>query len=308
VYCEARANEDLSSELTTAEIKRVLDDLGDLKVRRFFVIGGEPLVRRDLFDVLRHAKQRRMTVGIFTNSLLTRKYQREFRDIELDNVWTSVDGLNDTHNRYRGSPNSYQITLDAIRYYSEIEIPTIVVNTVVHPANFGEVEDLFQELKDAGMNWWRLGVVMPVGRASDNSFSLSPSQTVELFDYVRRLRRSFKVTITEEMGYLACWEDLRDTPFFCHAGLTFCAIMPDGHVVPCQTDNGSLFSQGNVREKPFAEIWRDGFKAFRKVELEEHCTDCEYRSACSGGCWIGRVSEAACVKCLLDGNGGACAR
>jgi radical SAM protein with 4Fe4S-binding SPASM domain len=306
VYCEARANEEIADELTTKEIKELLDELGALKVKRFFVIGGEPMVRKDLFDVLGHARLRGMSVGIFTNSLLTRKYSEAIRKTGLDNVWTSVDGLAATHDKNRGYPKAYEITLDAIRYYTEIGIPTRVVNTLVHPENFGQLDQMFEELKKAGMNWWRLGAVMPVGRARNDDFSLSPERTTELFEYVKRLRREFKVTITEEMGYLGCWEDqVRDAPFICHAGLTFCAVMPNGDVVPCQTDHVGKFSEGNVRQTPFSEIWRTGFRVFRQAELDDECVSCQHKRACSGGCWITRANEAACLKhqAGVNGNG-----
>jgi radical SAM protein with 4Fe4S-binding SPASM domain len=300
VYCEARANEESPDELTTAEIKAVLDELRALGTRRFFVIGGEPMVRRDLFEVLRYAASLGMRVGIFTNSLLARKFERQIRDAGLDNVWTSIDGLRETNNRYRGHPQAYELALDALRLYAEIRIPTRVVNTVVHPGNFQELPRLFGELRSAGMNWWRLGIVMPVGRARHNDFSLPAAQTEELFGFVEGLRRHFRVTISEEMGHLGRWEDrLRDSPFFCHAGLTFCAIMPDGHVVPCQTDHGSRFSEGNIRTQPFPAIWRDGFQGFRKLRLEARCRACDFRRACSGGCWIGRVGGAHCAKTLF---------
>jgi len=305
VYCEVRANEDISDELTTAEIKSLLDQLGELKVKRFFVIGGEPMVRKDLFEVLAHAKRRGMSVGIFTNSLLTEKYSNEIRETGLQNVWTSVDGLADIHNKNRGYPNAYKITLDAIRYYAEIGIPVRVVNTLVHPENIDSLEPLFEELKEAGMNWWRLGAVMPVGRAKNDDFSLSRDQTTRLFEYVKRMRSQFKVTITEEMGYLGDWEEqVRDDPFFCHAGLTFCAIQPNGDVVPCQTDHGGTYSEGNIRETPFREIWESEFQGFRKPQLSGDCISCEYDRACAGGCWITRVNEAHCLKTESNGDGG----
>ena len=300
VYCEARANEGSTEELSTEEIKRVLNQLRRVRTRRFFVIGGEPLMRPDLFDVLQHATNLGFRIGIFTNSILARKFEVEISKAGFDNIWTSIDGLKDTNNRYRRHPLAFELTLDALRFYADIRIPTRVVNTVVHPENFSELPELFAELREAGMNWWRLGIVMPVGRARNQNFSLTADQMNKLFCFATRLRRDFRVTISEEMGYLGCWEDkLRDSPFFCHAGLTFCAIMPDGHVVPCQTDHGSRFSQGNVRKRPFASIWREGFQDFRKVQLKGSCKNCKFRRACSGGCWIGRIGEAQCAKTMF---------
>lgn len=298
VYCEARANEADPKELTTDEIKKVIDDLAGLNVQRFFVIGGEPLMRRDLFDVLAHARQQEMTVGIFTNSLQYKKYQQQIQDAGLQNIWTSIDGLETTHDKYRGRSGAYATTMAAMEYFARIDIPVRVINTVVHPGNMHEMSALFERVMASGATWWRLGTVAPVGRAMEkDEFCLSAEATKALLRFAEACRREFNVTITEEMGYIGCYEDtLRDGPFYCHAGQTFCAIMPDGNVVPCQTDDGHQFSEGNIRERSFRDIWQHGFTALRNVTLPAQCESCENRRACYGGCWIVRRHGAPCIK------------
>lgn len=298
VYCEARANEADPNELTTKEIKRVIDELADLKVRRFFVIGGEPFMRHDLFEVLAHARQHGMAVGIFTNSLKYKKYRQEIEAAQLQHIWTSIDGLATTHDKYRGRSGAYETTMEAVSCYARLGIPVRVINTVVHPGNLHEMPSLFERIKDSGATWWRLGAVIPVGRALDSDdFNLTSEDIINLFRFAEVCRREFNVTITEEMGYIGCYEDtLRDGPFYCHAGQTFCAIMPDGDVVPCQTDDGHQYSEGNIRERPFRDIWRQGFSTFRHVTLPKECGGCDDRHACCGGCWIVRRHGAPCTK------------
>jgi radical SAM protein with 4Fe4S-binding SPASM domain len=297
VYCEARANEASAQELTTTEIKNVLDQLNAFKVRRFFVIGGEPLMRMDLFEVLAYAKQLGMEIGIFTNSLRFKKYQQEIEAAQLQHIWTSIDGLAQTHDKYRGRQGAYDITMAAVGYYTQLGIPVRVVNTVVHPGNFHEMPALFERIKKSGATWWRLGAVTPVGRALENEqLYLTPEEIKQLFRFAQECSRHFHVTISEEMGYLGCYEDtLKDGPFYCHAGQTFCAIMPDGNVVPCQTDDAMRYTEGNVREQPFRDIWKNGFKAFRYNTITGECAACEYRGACCGGCWLARQHGAACA-------------
>lgn len=298
VYCEARANEADPRELTTSEIKGLIDELAQLKVKRFFVIGGEPFMRQDLFDVLSHARQRGMSVGIFTNSLKYGKYKRQLESAGLQNIWTSIDGLADTHDKYRGRRGAWATTMEAMDYYARLGIPVRVVNTVVHPGNVHEMPALFERIKTSGATWWRLGAVIPVGRALDNNeFYLNKEDILSLFHFAEECRQTFNVTITEEMGHIGCFEDtLRDGPFYCHAGQTFCAIMPDGDVVPCQTDDGHRYSEGNIREKSFRDIWQNGFAAFRQVKPPKECGGCEYSHACCGGCWIVRRHGGPCTK------------
>ncbi|UCE06656.1 MAG: radical SAM protein, partial [bacterium] len=201
VYCEASANQVKFEELTTDQIFRVVNELGELKVKQFFVIGGEPLIRKDVFEVLDYARKQGMKVGIFTNSLLYKKFKKEIKHAGLQNIWTSIDGMEKTHNENRGYPGAYEITMEAMQYYASINIPLRVINTVVHNRNFDELPELFEQVKRSGANWWRLGAVLPVGRAKDHQFGLSAERTLRLFQYIEKTRKLFNVTISEEMGY-----------------------------------------------------------------------------------------------------------
>jgi len=287
--------------LGTENIRDVLNELEELRVRYFFVTGGEPLIREDLFEVLDDAKQRGMKVGMISNSLLYDRFKDQIKNMDFDSIWTSVDGLDETHNRNRGYPDAYQITLDAIRYYTEIKIPLRVVNTLVHSGNYNELPKLLEELRQAGINRWRLALAMPVGRASDDNWALSSDQIEELFHYVTNMRRNFDVELSEELGYLGCMDiRTKNSPFFCPSGLTFCVIMPDGHVLPCQVVYDTKYSQGNVKETPFREIWEHAFKNFRTVKLKGECATCVHRRACSGGCWGRTVTEGKCLRGIWD--------
>jgi radical SAM protein with 4Fe4S-binding SPASM domain len=301
VYCEASANENLCQELTTDQIVSVLEDLRSLKVRRFFVTGGEPTVRRDLFQVLAHARRLGMTVSMITNSLLYAQFKAEIRAAGLSSIWTSLDGLETTHDENRGVPGSFRTTLAALSFYREAGIPLRVVNTVVHPGNIAQLPELLGALREAGANRWRLALAIPVGRASDDRWALSPDQVEALFRYVRDARAGFDVELSEELGYLGCWDmETRNSPFICPAGLSFCVIMPDGNVLPCQVVYDPRYSEGNVKERPFREIWADGFARFRRVDLEGACASCIHRRACSGGCWGRIVSGGGCLRHVWD--------
>jgi len=279
----------------------VIDQLAALKVKHLFITGGEPLMRTDLFDVIQHAKRRELTVGMITNSILYSKFKRQIRESEFQSIWTSVDGVNETHNRNRGYAGAYEIVLDAIRYYTEAKIPLRVVNTMVHPGNYDELPDLFDQLKEAGINRWRLALAIPVGRARDDTWALAPKQIEDLFEFVVASRKSFDIELSEELGYLGCWDlATKNSPFICPSGLSFCVIMPDGHVLPCQVVYDNRYSEGNVLDTPFADIWRRGFKHFRHVKLQGACRECIHRRACSGGCWGQLITEGSCLRSIWD--------
>jgi len=301
VYCEASANEPKCEELKTEQIKKVIHELGELKVRRFFATGGEPLMREDLFEVLDYAKQQGMSLGMITNSLLYAKFRRQIKNAEFKSIWTSVDGLASTHDKNRGHPNAYKITLDAIRYYADINIPLRVVNTVVHPGNYDELPELLDELKKVEINRWRLVLATHVGRGERNNWSLTAEQINNVFQFVEKERNNFDIELSEELGYLGCWDiKTRNSPFICPSGLTFCVIMPDGNVLPCQVVYDSKYSEGNIKDMSFQEIWKNGFKKFREGVLAGECASCLHKSACSGGCWGRMVTEGGCLRDIWD--------
>jgi radical SAM protein with 4Fe4S-binding SPASM domain len=301
VYCEASANESNRAELHTDQIKEVINQLATLKVRHFFISGGEPTLRKDLFEVIHHAQKRGLTTGMITNSLLFSKLKRELKAADFKSIWTSVDGLAETHNKNRGYPGAYQIVLDAIRYYTEIKIPLRVVNTMVHPGNYDELPQLYERLKEAGINRWRLALAIPVGRAVDNVWALTPEKIDRLFRFVAAERTHFDIELSEELGYLGCWDiETKNSPFICPSGLSFCVIMPDGHVLPCQVVYDNKYSEGNVLNTPFAQIWKSGFSDFRRTHLTGECTTCLHRRACNGGCWGRRVTEGGCLRSIWD--------
>lgn len=300
-YCEASANEGKGEELTTEQIKSVLDELKILRVKELFISGGEPLLRADLFEVIDYAHKLGLSIAMITNSLLYEKYKEEIKNARIKYIWTSVDGLCRTHDTNRGHPGAYEKTLDAVRYYTQINIPFRVVNTLVHPGNYDELPELFNELKKAGITRWRLALAISVGRAKENKWFLSPDKIQKLFQYVEEIRRDFNVDFSEELGYLGCWDTkLKDFPFICPAGQNYCVILPYGDVLPCQIVYDTKYSEGNIKEKSFKEIWEQGFKRFRSGELEGECRDCIHEKGCQGGCWGRMLLEGKCLRHVWD--------
>jgi len=301
LYCEASANEVECEELSTEQIKYTVSQLAELRVRYFYVTGGEPLLRKDVFEVIHHAKAQRMKIGFVTNSILFEKYKTDFGKARFDIIWTSVDGILKTHDRNRGYKGAYEKILAAIKFYKNINIPIRAVNTVVNQDNFHELPELFEALKAAGMNRWRLALTAPVGRAKDGNWALSNDNLLKLFQFASKMRKHFPVDLSEQLGYLGCWDrQVRESPFYCPSGLDRCVIMPDGNVLPCQMVYDTSYSEGNVKEKLFKEIWKEGFTSLRHVRLEGECAKCSHQKACGGGCWAQRVMGNRCLKNIWE--------
>ncbi len=240
-----------------------------------------------------------MEYGIASNGYLVSSFEKEFSDMKPYKYFTSIDGLEQTNDEIRGKKGGFKKTFQALEYFKSLGVKNRTVNTIVFPGNIEELPELKKEILDSAATFWRFALVTPVGRAKGNdSFYLSNEQIRYLFKFIGKLRREFNVGISEEVGYLGCW-DLMSSPFFCGAGLTNCAIMPDGEVLGCQMAYDTRFSEGNVKQKSFREIWQTGFSRFRQPQYEKECLECKYMKSCRGGCWGLRLVDRRCITDVL---------
>jgi radical SAM protein with 4Fe4S-binding SPASM domain len=110
-----------------------------------------------------------------------------------------------------------------------------------------------------------------------------------------------RIEFCESRAYLACFDGRSiGKPFFCGAGLTRCSIMPDGEVMGCHQIYDISFSEGNIREKPFSQIWKEGFIRFRRDEFPLPCQSCAWRDQCQGGCWAEMEKQGSCLKSVWE--------
>jgi len=119
--------------------------------------------------------------------------------------------------------------------------------------------------------------------------------------FIREARRSFDVELGESHGYLGCLTGSPvGEPFFCGAGLTRCSVMPEGTVLGCHQIYDFALGEGNIRQRPFSEIWRTEFRRFRNRSVPSFCAGCEHLSTCRGGCWAEMALHGQCLKPAWD--------
>jgi radical SAM protein with 4Fe4S-binding SPASM domain len=300
-FCEASAGHASEDELTTDEARIFIDDLAGMGVRCLVLSGGEPLVRPDIIELMRYARARGLEVGLVSNGYRVPELWPELRGIGLDFFFTSLDGPREMHDAIRGT-GAYDRTIEALHLFSEDGVPTRIANTVVRSENL----DLLPELRDlvaaTAANRWHLTPMARVGRATDDSeTSLDGAGIRRVIDLVREGHPDLTVAFGESCAYLGFLDGGSvGKPFFCGAGLTRCAVMPDGTVLGCHQIYDRSFAEGNVRERPFSRIWREEFRRFRTHALPGFCRGCDHIDACQGGCWAESALHGTCAKALLD--------
>jgi len=304
-HCEANAGDTHVPELSTKEICDVITELGKMNVKMFSITGGEPLVRKDIFQVIQHVIDSGMEYGIASNGYLVTKFEEEFRKMRPYDYFTSIDGLERTNDEIRGVKGAFRRNLEALEFFKSIGVKHRLVNTVVLPNNIEQLPELKKVIMNSATTFWRLSVPIPVGRAKDNDkMSLNNEQLKYLFDFVIDTSKEFDIELSDEAGYLGCQSlKLRSRPFFCGAGLTKCYIMPDGEVLGCSIFYDNEFSEGNIRNKSFKEIWQTGFSRFRNPQCaDEKCMSCKHIKSCQGGCWGMRSGNKHCYKDIWEKN------
>lgn len=286
-------------ELSTAEWLAVVDQVArDFNRRELLVVltGGEPLCAPGYGAILARLHERRLHFGMVSNGwALDPGRLAEARAAGLSSLTVSVDGLEESHDRLRGRPGSYQHALAAVRAAAAAGLSFFDVVTCVHPGNLGELDALRSTLGAAGAPAWRLFTIFPRGRARDDaSLLLDPAQLQRLLGWIAACRRhaneeagqggALRPSYSCE-GYLpAAWDHaVRDQDFFCRAGINIASVLCDGRISGCPSLPRTL-SQGDVRRERLADVWAERFRPFtdRRWMQQGACAGCGDFSRCQG--------------------------
>ena len=303
-HCEASAGEKYVSELSTEEVCNLITELGSMNIKMISITGGECLLRKDLFVIIEHILKMGMEYDIETNSYLVSNFKEEFRNMKPREYFTSIDGLEKTNDEIR-KVGAFRKTIQALEFFKSINVGTRIVNTVVTPENIGQLPELLEIIMNSAATYWRFSIAISSGRAKNvEKLYLNNEQIKYLFDFIEKSRKKFPVGISHDAGYLGSLSmKIREYPYFCGAGLTRCTILPDGEVLGCQLGYDDKYSEGNIRNKSFKEIWQTGFSRFRNPQLEsEECLKCEHLHSCRGGCYGMRIGNRHCYKDIWGKN------
>jgi len=304
-FCEARGGEAAPDELSGPEAREFLDDLGQMRVRRLLISGGEPLLREDLTELLDHAQRRSITPALISNGYLVQERWQELRRFRYFLFMTSLDGPAEEHDRVRAR-GSFERALGALEMFASIQVQTRVVKTVVHPGNLAQLPELAARLEASSATDWHLSPAYAAGRArSQGQYQLSGDQLKALVEFVGRVhgRGRLRVELPHSHTYLHCLDGCAPgRPLFCGAGLTRCAVMPNGDVLACGQAYDAVPPEGNIRQAPLSQIWRRGFGDFRQFRQPSACHGCQLWSVCQGGCWAERQIRGRCLRDVWMGT------
>ena len=267
-------------EMTTAEIKSVLDQLAEAGVFFLTLSGGEVFMRRDFFDIVEHARRLLFNVKIKTNGVMIGESEAQrLRALAIDTVQISVYSHRPAvHDAITKLPHSFERTIKAVKFLRDQGLRVKIAN-VLMTANLSDhtgVQDLATEL---GVNYGLDPTITPMMDGDTGVLALRvPGE--ELKSVFRN-----PALVPNQEEFCAPPEPPSDQDlagYSCSAGHSLCYISPYGDVFPCVQ---FPLPTGNVRQQKFLDIWNlsPQFKEVRAIQIKDLpvCSSCSHAASCS---------------------------
>jgi len=310
VHCYAHAK-DLSfkNELSTKEGKILLDDLAQFGVPVILFSGGEPTIRKDLPELAAYAVSKGMRAVISTNgTLILQKMARVLKDIGLSYVGISIDGMEEINDRFRGVKGAFKAALEGIKNCKDAGIK-VGLRFTINKFNVNEIPEIFELLEDMEIPRACFYHLVYAGRGTnlvhdDLSHDETRSTVDLIMDHTKRLHDMGKpkeiLTVDNHAdGPYLYLRLLKENPRRAEdvlellkmnqgnsSGIGIGCVSWDGQVHADQFWRHHSF--GNIKDRPFSEIWTDTSEPLMKKlkEKKKHvtgsCATCRWLDICAG--------------------------
>ncbi|MBT3807487.1 MAG: 12,18-didecarboxysiroheme deacetylase [Desulfobacula sp.] len=310
VHCYARS-EDISydNELNHEQSIAMIDDLAKFGVPVLLFSGGEPTVHPRLVEYAKHAVSKGMRAVISTNgTLITKEKARVLKEIGLSYVGISLDGLEETHDKFRGVKGSYKKVMAAIENCQEAGIK-VGLRFTINKRNVKDIPGIFDLLEEKNIPRACFYHLVYSGRGSEIAKEdLSHEETRKILDLImdrtkdlhdRNLPKEILTVDNHADGPYVYQRLLDEDPKRAsevmellemnegnNSGRGIGCISWDGEVHPDQFWREK--SLGNVKDKPFSEIWTNDENEFlmklkeKKKYVKGRCSKCRWLDICGG--------------------------
>lgn len=319
-YMSATSNADTTGELTTAECQRVIDEIAQVNPEALLILtGGEPLIRKDIFDLASYASDKGFTVVLGTNGVMLREAEAQrMRQSGIQGASISLDSVDaQRHDAFRRLPGAWEGAIRATKALNN-EGLDFSIHTSITTWNASEMLAMIDLARDLGARVLNFFFLVQTGRGAD-LMDITADQYEHLLGAIaqaqgvgspdRGLRSATPSNRTEDpwsvpTGHSGdmvirakCAPHLRriiyerdpQSPLLqnyaqgsCPAGKYYCRITPTGDITPCPYMPVAV---GNIRQQSFAAIWQNGqaLNDLRDPHLGGRCGSCEFSQIC-GGC------------------------
>jgi 12,18-didecarboxysiroheme deacetylase len=307
-YAQAKLTRQMD-ELSTGEGKKLIDDLSEMGAPVMLFSGGEPLMRKDLPELAAYAVQKGMRAVISTNgTLIDASVARTLMEIGLSYVGISLDGMRDINDRFRGIDGAYDAALKGIENCQKAGIK-VGLRFTINKFNVNEIPALFDLLEERDIPRICFYHLVYAGRGSNLIHDdLSREETRKTVDLIIDRTRALhdkgmdKEVLTVDNHADGPYVYLRLTRENSPRASEVLKLLQmnegnnSGRGIGCVSWDGSVhadqfwrhYSFGNVRQRPFSEIWHDLSNPLmnqlkeKKKHVKGRCARCRWLDVCGG--------------------------
>ncbi|MEM2786837.1 MAG: radical SAM protein [Archaeoglobaceae archaeon] len=290
IHCYARANSK-AAELSTTECKRIINELSGIGVPLILFSGGEPLLRKDVFELAEYAKERGIKVVLSTNGTLID--ERIVDELKIfDYIGISFDGTK-VHDKFRGMQGAFEKSLKALEIAREITLTGIRFTLTKY--NFLELPDLIKIAKELEIPRFCVYHLVPSGKAvfSDDVDNGTRKRVINYLIQIAEKEDEMEILTVDNPadGIYVYLQTKRDEilEFLKYrggdgSGIRLACIDETGNLHPNQF--WMDYTAGNLSKQSFKSLWLNDplFKMLREKEkyLQERCGECRFKKFCGG--------------------------
>lgn len=296
-YYPSESQKDIKNILSTRDVLDIVDNIAEAGTKSIMFAGGEPLLRKDLPEIIEHTSKK-MDVAINTNGyFMDRKLMKELVRAGLKQVKVSIDGLKESHDWNRGE-GSFEKAVEALKICKEFKIPHIYLIMTLTQLNHKELPDLIDLSLKMGINFTMVEF-LPLGKAQGREeWALNKEQRREMQRYLFKAQDDHgwqtinfenRYIITEdEQSLKMCAKTWRPCGFLdfsvgCISGIYSYIINANGKIAAGDIKELEI---GDLRKESLRDIWKNSefLHLLRdRDQLKGKCGKCQFRYVC-GGC------------------------
>lgn len=288
LHCSTTAVES-SYEMTTSEAKRMIDDLALNEVFVFVISGGEPFLRKDVFDLISYAKTS-MKVIVQTNGMFLKKFAKKIVAAGTDALQISLDGSTaPIHDAIRNKKGVFEKVIEGIKEVHKHRIP-FIINSVITKINLDDLPSIIDLAYDLGAHSYRTTKLVPIGNAEKNleQLHLSYANALKVHQILVQKREEYRgeYDFVTDLSFTCADTPSNVVEYGCAAGQHRIEILQNGDVIPCAYLCSSEFVVGNIFNESLCTIWAKSelFKTLRNLAVPKGCQKCSRLEYCRGGC------------------------
>ncbi|MCL5037689.1 MAG: radical SAM protein [Chloroflexi bacterium] len=286
-YCYNASGVPLPDELKTREVKDLIDQMADMGVFELSLGGGEPLLRKDFFEIVSHANKAGIQVEVSTNATVINSALAEsIKDVDIRCLKISVPAASEkTYDAVRGV-RSYRKAISGIEAVQSIEAAPFYFYMLLIKDNISEIPGVIKMAERYRADKIVFDEVMPSGRAEQNrSLLFNAEEAIDAYNKIFSFMQMSRVRMETPNRVPPGGKRRIVEGFGCDCGRLIIHIDSTGKVAP----SGFLHERlpcGNIRDKMLKEIWESApaLRSLRKLEGEKICLECDFFRSCRGGC------------------------